>query len=128
MITKCVKNVANVDKGSLISELYDCRQGIDAGSTLVQGVESSRGNLWLLTPYLISTGKGREWPTGRQLSPNYRHPPDAVVVSHYIDALRVRQIEAVYEQVEDAPAAKIKLLPDDALQIRHHTARVQVNE
>lgn len=56
------------------------------------------------------------------------HPPDAVVVPHHIDALRVRQVAALYEQVEDAPAAEFKLLSDDALQIRHHTTRVQVHK
>lgn len=55
-------------------------------------------------------------------------PPDAVVVAHHIDALRVRQVAALYEQVEDAPAAEFKLLSDDALQIRHHATRIQVNK
>lgn len=38
------------------------------------------------------------------------------------------QVAALYKQVKDAPAAKIELVSDDALQIRHHTARVQVHE
>lgn len=56
------------------------------------------------------------------------HPPDAVIVPYHIDALRVRQVAALYEQVEDAPAAEFELLSDDALQIRHHTTCVQVHK
>lgn len=54
--------------------------------------------------------------------------PDAVVVPHHVDALRVRQVALLYEEAEDAPAAELELLPDDALQVRHHAARVQVHE
>lgn len=54
--------------------------------------------------------------------------PDAVVVPHHIDALRVRQVAVFYEEAEDAPAAELELLPDDTLQIRHHATRVQVHQ
>lgn len=54
--------------------------------------------------------------------------PDAVVVPHHIDALCVRQVAVLYEEVEDASAAELKLLSDDALQVRHHAASVQVHE
>lgn len=59
------------------------------------------------------------------------HPvilPDAVVVPHDVDALGVRQVAVVDEQAEDAPAAEVELLPDDALEVGHHAARVQVHE
>lgn len=54
--------------------------------------------------------------------------PDAVVVPHHMDALSVRQVAVVYEQVQDAAAAELKLLSDDALQVRHHATRGQVHE
>lgn len=54
--------------------------------------------------------------------------PDVVVVPHHVDALRVRQVAVLYEQAQDAAAAELKLLPDDALQVGHHAARVQVHE
>lgn len=54
--------------------------------------------------------------------------PDAVVVPHHVDALRVRQVAVVDEEAEDAPAAEVELLPDDALEVGHHAARVQVHE
>lgn len=61
----------------------------------------------------------------------HHHPvnlPDAVVVPHHVDALRVRQVAVVDEEAEDAPAAEVELLPDDALEVGHHAARVQVHE
>lgn len=54
--------------------------------------------------------------------------PDAVVVAHHVHALRVRQVAAFHEEAEDAPTAEIELLPDDALEVRHHATRVQVHE
>lgn len=54
--------------------------------------------------------------------------PDAVVVPHHMDAFSVRQVAVLYEQVQDAVAAELKLLSDDALQVRHHATRVQVHE
>lgn len=54
--------------------------------------------------------------------------PDAVVIPHHEDALRVRQVAVLDEEVEDASAAELELLPDDALQVRHHATRVQVHE
>lgn len=54
--------------------------------------------------------------------------PDAVVIPHHIDALCVRQVAVLYEEVEDASAAELKLLSDDTLQIRHHATLVQVHE
>lgn len=56
------------------------------------------------------------------------HTPDAVVIPHHVDALGVRQVAVLYEEAEDVPAAEVKLLSDDALQIRHHATRVQVHE
>lgn len=57
-----------------------------------------------------------------------RGAPDAVVVAHHVDALGVRQVAVLDEQAEDAPAAELELLPDHALQVGHHAARVQVHE
>ncbi len=54
--------------------------------------------------------------------------PDAVVVPYYMDALCVRQVAVLYEQMEDASAAELKLVSDDAFQIRHHATCVQVHE
>ncbi len=54
--------------------------------------------------------------------------PDAVVIPHHIDALCVRHVAVFNEEVEDAPAAELKLLSDETLQIRHHATCVQVHE
>lgn len=59
-----------------------------------------------------------------KVTTNKARAPDAVVVPHHVDALRVRQVAVFYEQAEDAPAAEFKLLPDDALQVGHHATRV----
>lgn len=56
------------------------------------------------------------------------HTPNVVVVPHHVDALGVRQVAVLYEQAQDAAAAEAELLPDDALQVRHHAARVHVHE
>lgn len=52
------------------------------------------------------------------------HPPDAVVVPHQKDALGVRQVAVVYEEVEDAPGTEPKLVSDQTLQVRDHPTRV----
>lgn len=52
------------------------------------------------------------------------HPPDAVVVPDQKDALGVRQVAVVYEEVEDAPGTEPKLVSDQTLQVRDHPTRV----
>lgn len=86
------------------------------------------------TAISLRTFNNKGWlspPSWKHLHRHLQLPvnlPDAVVVPHHVDALRVRQVAVVDEEAEDAPAAEVELLPDDALEVGHHAARVQVHE
>lgn len=56
------------------------------------------------------------------------NPPDAVVIPHQEDALRVRQVAVLYEQANNAPAAELELFSNDALEIRNYATCVQIHE